>query len=111
MKRLYSIYLILFISLLSACGGPLVQKAPQTLPEKLAAMEISYGEFLDIVALYKSEGRLNDSDMANLKAIDNKFNVAKTAAYVAINVGDLSTAEAKYTAALLILTELREYVK
>ena len=116
MKTLYTKYDIsrLIMSLLVAFAiagcSPLLTKQPESVAEKLASMEIAYGEFLDIVALHKSEGRLSATQLADLKKLSDSYQSARNAAFLALDIGDLNTAEAKYSAAIIILTELRSRV-
>jgi hypothetical protein len=105
-----ALYILLALFLLAGCAG-LPQQAPQTLPEKMASLEIAYGEFLDLVQVYLDEGRLTEPQLNAIEKLDESFYAAKKAAYFALDLGDLKSAEAKYAAALMILTELRERVK
>ncbi len=71
---------------LSACAtmGP----PPETMNERLAMLQISYGVLLDKAVLYKQEGRLNAQQSTDLTDLFDNIEQAITVAQTAISLKD-----------------------
>ena len=111
MKPLFKIQITwIFALLLAGCLG--MTPAPETNNERLALMEISYGTVLDSATRLANEGRLSDSQKANLDAgfddIETSIILAKTALELADQVTFDKNAANIVTALTVLRTILTE---
>lgn len=78
---------VVSLFLLTACmsmGPP-----PETLNQRLAMVQISYGVLLDKAILYHKEGRLSESQQEKLTGLFNDIELAIQSSRAAIDLADI----------------------
>lgn len=108
MKHAMNIFVyVLFALAAVACTTQSVKI--DTAEKRIALFETSYQEVLKVVILYRSEGRISDSNWANIKQRVADISLARHALYEALKLGDLDTVNSQLVLVNRALTALRTY--
>lgn len=82
-----------------------------TINKKIAVFELTYNQILTTVKTWNDEGRLLDSQKSFIKERVKEISNARSALFIAKNLGDLDTAQGRLNAANVSLNLLREFIK
>lgn len=93
--------------ILSGCAG---MATPETNLERLAYLEISYGVILDKATLYRSEGKLSESQIESLDGAFDKYESARNLAKIAIDAADQGGFDNQAVAMTTVLTTIRTLI-
>lgn len=101
-------FLFLVSFLVAGCAS---MAKPETLTERLAAMEISYQEALKTATTWRKEGRLSEKQIADFNDAFDEYELYRNAAKAAVNLGDLAEAEDSADKVAVALAALRVLVQ
>lgn len=103
MKAFKIPFILAFAFLMASCASAPID----TMNKRIAAVEITYGNMLDLATLYQSEGRLTLNEQQKLAKAFDDYSAARSIMFQALNAGDIELAENK----LLAMSQILEFVR
>jgi hypothetical protein len=105
--KAYKHFIWILALLIAGCAS---MATPETNLERLAYMEITYGVVLDKATVYRAEGKLSESQIAQIDKAFDAYEQARDLARIAITAKDQGGFDSQSTTMITILSALRSLV-
>jgi len=104
-KYPFVLSMLIVALVMSACATVPVD----TLEKRVALFEVSYGEVLKTIQLYKKENRFSDATWKEIQNTVRQVSAARTVMKTSLEIGDIETTSNTLALASQLLTSLRSY--